>query len=97
MCLLPQLDVTGNHPVWSAAILPVTLITFMKIIWDRMEGVLVGGFGDGTFLVDLAFFGLDGDIPCPWPGNWGGDCGPSRRLGQAGWQRTRNRWLVSKC
>ena len=64
MYLLPRIYVTGNRPVWSVVILPVTSIAFSKIIWVRMEGVLVsgtrtrvdGGVGDGTFLVDLTFF-----------------------------------------
>ena len=56
MYLLPQLDVTVNRPLWLVAILPVTSIAFMKMIWVRMEGVLVGGVGDGTFLVDLNIF-----------------------------------------
>ena len=43
MYLLPRLDVTGNCPVWSVAILPVTSIAFRKSIWVRMEGVLVSG------------------------------------------------------
>ena len=46
----------GNRPVWSVAILSVTSIAFMKMIWVLMEGVLVRGFGDGKFLVDLTFF-----------------------------------------
>ena len=75
MYFLPRLDVGGNHPVWLVLILPVTSISFRKMIWVLMEGVLVSGtrtrvregFGDGTFLVDLNFFGLDGDDPWPWP------------------------------
>ena len=65
----------GNCPVWSVEIFPVTSISFRKMIWVLMEGVLASGtrtrvregFGDGTFLVDLNFFGLDGDDPWPWP------------------------------
>ena len=56
MYFLPRLDVIGNHPVWLVATFPVTSIAVMKMIWVRMEGVLVGGFGDGTFLADLTFF-----------------------------------------
>ena len=41
--LLPQIDVTRNHPVWSVEILSVTSIAFRKMIWVRMEGVLVPG------------------------------------------------------
>ena len=53
---LPRLDVTGNRPIWLVAILPATLIAFMKMIWVRMEGVIMGRFRYGTFLVDLTFF-----------------------------------------
>ena len=65
----------GNPPVWSVAVFPVTSISFREMIWVIMTGVLVPGtrtrvregFGDGTFLVDLNYFGLDGDDLWPWP------------------------------
>ena len=56
MYFLPRLDVTGIRPVWLVEIFPVTSMAFRKMIRVRIEGVLVSGFGDCAFLVDLKCF-----------------------------------------